>query len=61
VGAHCEHSCPRDDIERGQLVRLELPEYKDGSVKLLGAAAVQTLQAQAKPPVYMIAINEITN
>jgi uncharacterized protein (DUF1330 family) len=27
----------------------------------LGAAAVETLQAQAKPPVYMIAINEIGN
>src|SRR5262249_18462416 len=27
----------------------------------LGAAAVQTLHAQAKPPVYMIAINEISN
>lgn len=25
----------------------------------IGAAAVQTLHAQAKPPVYMIAINEI--
>ena len=27
----------------------------------LGAAAVQTLRAQAKPPVYMIAINEVGN
>src|SRR5262245_30278585 len=27
----------------------------------LGAAAVQTLHAQAKPPVYMIAINEVSN
>jgi uncharacterized protein (DUF1330 family) len=27
----------------------------------LGGAAVQTLHAQAKPPVYMIAINEVTN
>ena len=27
----------------------------------LGAAAVQTLHAQAKPPVYMIAINEVGN
>jgi uncharacterized protein (DUF1330 family) len=27
----------------------------------LGAAAVQTLHAQAKPPVYMVAINEVTN
>ena len=27
----------------------------------LGAAAVQTLRAQAKPPVYMIAINEVSN
>lgn len=27
----------------------------------LGGAAVQTLHAQAKPPVYMIAINEISN
>ena len=27
----------------------------------LGAAAIQTLDAQAKPPVYMIAINEISN
>jgi uncharacterized protein (DUF1330 family) len=27
----------------------------------LGAAAIQTLQAQAKPPVYMIAINEVSN
>jgi uncharacterized protein (DUF1330 family) len=27
----------------------------------LGAAAIQTLHAQAKPPVYMIAINEISN
>jgi uncharacterized protein (DUF1330 family) len=26
-----------------------------------GAAAVQTLHAQAKPPVYMIAMNELTN
>jgi uncharacterized protein (DUF1330 family) len=27
----------------------------------LGAAAVQGLHAQAKPPVYMIAINEVSN
>jgi uncharacterized protein (DUF1330 family) len=27
----------------------------------VGAAAVQTLHAQAKPPVYMIAMNELTN
>ena len=27
----------------------------------LGAVAVQTLRAQAKPPVYMIAINEVGN
>ena len=27
----------------------------------LGAAAVQTLHAQAKPPVYMTAINEVSN
>src|SRR6516225_4535197 len=27
----------------------------------LGAAAIQTLDAQAKPPVYMLAINEISN
>jgi len=27
----------------------------------LGGAAIQTLHAQAKPPVYMIAINEISN
>ncbi len=27
----------------------------------LGAIAVQSLHAQAKPPVYMIAINEVTN
>ena len=27
----------------------------------LGAAAIQTLRAQAKPPVYMIAINEVSN
>ena len=26
---------------------------------VIGAAAVQTLHAQAKPPVYMVAINEI--
>ncbi|MDA9434826.1 DUF1330 domain-containing protein [Bradyrhizobium sp. CCBAU 51627] len=30
-----------------------------GSV--IGASAIQTLHAQAKPPVYMVAINEITN
>ena len=28
---------------------------------LMGASAVQVLQAQAKPPVYMIAINEVSN
>jgi uncharacterized protein (DUF1330 family) len=28
---------------------------------MLGAAAIQTLHAQAKPPVYMIAINEVSN
>ncbi|TMJ23098.1 MAG: DUF1330 domain-containing protein, partial [Alphaproteobacteria bacterium] len=28
---------------------------------ILGAAAIQTLHAQAKPPVYMIAINEVRN
>ena len=27
----------------------------------IGAAAVQTIHAQAKPPVYMIAINEVSN
>jgi uncharacterized protein (DUF1330 family) len=27
----------------------------------VGAAAVQTLHAQAKPPVYMVAINELSN
>ena len=27
----------------------------------LGGAAVQTIHAQAKPPVYMIAINDVTN
>jgi uncharacterized protein (DUF1330 family) len=27
----------------------------------LGAAAIQTLHAQAQPPVYMIAINEVSN
>jgi uncharacterized protein (DUF1330 family) len=27
----------------------------------LGAAAIQTLHAQAKPPVYMVAINEISD
>jgi uncharacterized protein (DUF1330 family) len=27
----------------------------------LGGAAVQTIHAQAKPPVYMIAINEVSN
>ncbi len=27
----------------------------------IGAAAIQTLHAQAKPPVYMVAINEITD
>ncbi len=26
-----------------------------------GAAAVQTIHAQAKPPVYMVAINEVSN
>jgi uncharacterized protein (DUF1330 family) len=28
---------------------------------ILGAAAMETLHAQAKPPVYMIAINEVRN
>ncbi len=28
---------------------------------VVGGAAVQTLHAQAKPPVYMIAINEVSN
>ncbi len=28
---------------------------------VIGAAAVQTIHAQAKPPVYMIAMNELTN
>jgi hypothetical protein len=28
---------------------------------ILGTAAIQTLHAQAKPPVYMIAINEVSN
>ena len=28
---------------------------------VLGAAVIQTLHAQAKPPVYMIAINEVSN
>jgi uncharacterized protein (DUF1330 family) len=28
---------------------------------VIGAAAVQTLRAQATPPVYMVAINEINN
>lgn len=27
----------------------------------IGGAAIQTLHAQAKPPVYMIAINEVSN
>jgi hypothetical protein len=27
----------------------------------VGAVAVQTLHAQAKPPVYMIALNEVTD
>ena len=27
----------------------------------IGAVAIQTLHAQAKPPVYMIAINEVSN
>ena len=27
----------------------------------IGAVAVQSLHAQAKPPVYMIALNEVTN
>jgi uncharacterized protein (DUF1330 family) len=27
----------------------------------IGAAAIQSLHAQAKPPVYMIALNEVTN
>ncbi len=27
----------------------------------LGGAAVQTIHAQAKPPVYMVAINEVSN
>jgi hypothetical protein len=27
----------------------------------LGAAGIQTLHAQAKPPVYMIAIHEVSN
>ncbi len=27
----------------------------------VGAAAIQSLHAQAKPPVYMIAMNEVTN
>lgn len=27
----------------------------------IGAVAIQTLHAQAKPPVYMVAINEVTN
>jgi uncharacterized protein (DUF1330 family) len=27
----------------------------------LGAAVIQTLHAQAKPPVYMVAINEVSN
>ena len=27
----------------------------------IGAATIQTLHAQAKPPVYMVAINELTN
>jgi len=28
---------------------------------VVGAAAIHTLHAQAKPPVYMIALNEVTN
>jgi uncharacterized protein (DUF1330 family) len=28
---------------------------------VIGAAAVQTLHAQAKPPIYMVAINEISD
>ncbi len=28
---------------------------------VIGAAAIQTLHAQAKPPVYMVAINEIND
>jgi hypothetical protein len=28
---------------------------------VIGAAAIQTLHAQAKPPVYMIALNEVSN
>ncbi len=28
---------------------------------LIGVAAVQTLYAQAKPPIYMVAINEVSN
>ncbi|MFY9899304.1 MAG: hypothetical protein WAK67_16120, partial [Xanthobacteraceae bacterium] len=27
----------------------------------VGAVAVQTLHAQAKPPVYMVALNEVTD
>jgi uncharacterized protein (DUF1330 family) len=27
----------------------------------VGAVAVQSLYAQAKPPVYMVALNEVTN
>jgi uncharacterized protein (DUF1330 family) len=28
---------------------------------VIGAAAIQTLHAQAKPPVYLIALNEVSN
>ena len=28
---------------------------------VIGAAAIQTLHAQAKPPVYAIALNQLTN
>ena len=28
---------------------------------VVGAAAIHTLHAEAKPPVYMIALNEVTN
>ncbi len=41
------------------------PKYAIALTALIGfsfgAAAVQTIHAQAKPPVYMVAINEVSN
>ena len=60
--AYTSPRAPEEGVEREETMKARYTVVLSTLAGVaIGAAAIQTLHAQAKPPVYMVAINELTN